>query len=98
MDHRSRAKTALSLVGLAVATGLFAAGAQAQEQRELSGMEVIGNQELPKALYIVPWQRSTSDGEIPPPDSLLAGQELGPLDPDIFRRELKYQEQLQQVQ
>ena len=32
------------------------AGAGAQDELQLDGMAVVGNRELPKALFIVPWK------------------------------------------
>lgn len=80
---------------LAAALLCAAAGAPA-EQRELSGMDVIGNRELPKGLYILPWQRAQGEGEAPRPQGLAGDDALGPLDPDVFRRELEYHQALQE--
>lgn len=54
---------------------------------ELEESSVIGDQELPVGLDIVPWQPAepTSVGGTPPQ---LVTEELEPLDPEVFRREL----------
>lgn len=58
---------------------------------DMEGMSVVGNRELPKALYIVPWKApSPVDSEIGMSDSLLVNQSFGPLDRDEFRRSLQY--------
>ncbi|ACL71637.1 conserved hypothetical protein [Thioalkalivibrio sulfidiphilus HL-EbGr7] len=65
-----------------------------QEQRDLEGMAVIGTQELPKALHIVPWKRAEPGDPAPPPGQGLLGDSLAPLDRDVFLRELDYYETL----
>lgn len=69
-----------------------------QEQRELSGMAVIGNRELPKALYIVPWKSAELGEATPGPSSGMFNEALGPLDPEVFRRELDYYDAVQAAQ
>jgi len=65
------------------------------DQRQLQGMDVIGNRELPKALYIVPWQSAELGESIPSPFSGVFGEGLNPLDPEVFRRELDYYQAMQ---
>jgi hypothetical protein len=58
--------------------------------KELSGMSIVGNDEAPKSLYIVPWKSSelgteaglsmmVSDGEVP-------------VDREVFMRQLDFYE------
>ena len=53
-------------------------------------MSIVGNDEAPKSLVIVPWKSSALG------DSLLAPQSLDdssqPVDRDVFMRELEYYE------
>lgn len=97
-DRGDRRKVS-ALPSLAVAALLTAAAvAQAEQQsdsRELSGMAVIGNRELPKALYIVPWKSAELGEALPGPSSGLFSEAPGPLDPDVFRRELDYYDAIQ---
>jgi hypothetical protein len=67
-----------------------AAGASAQEELQLDGMAVVGNRELPKALFIVPWK--TPEAAMAPdrPVNTLVNDVLQPVDPDVFRRKLEY--------
>jgi hypothetical protein len=58
----------------------------------LGGMSVIGNRELPKSLYIVPWKESQLDKENDLSRGLL-DERLNAVDPKEFRRELNYYEQ-----
>lgn len=57
--------------------------------KELSGMSVLGNNETPKALYIVPWKSS----EIGAGADLTAGlmdDAMAPVDKEVFMRHLRY--------
>jgi hypothetical protein len=59
-----------------------------QEQLEQETIWIKGNQGLPKTLYIAPWKRvgSPLEGE------KLEGnfrEEIDPLEPDLFQRELE---------
>jgi hypothetical protein len=61
------------------------------EVKELSGISIIGNEEAPKSLYIVPWQNS----EVGVATSLQSGlfdDSLRPLQREEFARELNYYE------
>ena len=61
------------------------------EVKELSGISIIGNEEAPKSLYIVPWQNS----EVGVATSLQSGlfdDSLRPLQREEFTRELNYYE------
>lgn len=61
-----------------------------EEQMELDGMAVIGNRELPKALFIVPWKDPGADLTPERPVNSLIDEALQPVDPDVFRRKLDY--------
>ena len=57
--------------------------------KELSGISIIGNQEAPKSLYIVPWQNS----EVGVATSLQSGlfdDSMRPLYKEVFLRELNF--------
>lgn len=54
---------------------------------ELPGASVIGNQELPIGLDIVPW-RPGAAGEVKEGPTQLLDAPLEPIDPEVFRREL----------
>ncbi len=76
------------VVGLIVCCSLTTVWAQ--DEVELEGISIIGNRELPKALYIVPWKDSDlGDLQGRPAESLL-DESLEPVDRDVFRRELEY--------
>ena len=71
------------------------ANAQAKEQPakpegdvEMSGMSILGNDEAPKSLVIVPW-KSSQLGDAPGLSKLL-DDATQPVDKDVFMRELAY--------
>jgi hypothetical protein len=59
--------------------------------KELSGMSIVGNDEAPKALYIVPW-KSSELGEGTGLDMVLSASDT-PVDRDVFKRQLEFYEQ-----
>jgi len=77
---------------LLLPASLAGAAEQAQqgEVKELSGMSIVGNDEAPKSLYIVPWKSS----EIGMESDLRWMQDTAnaPVDPEVFIRQLNYYE------
>ncbi len=63
---------------------------QAEETLDLDGMSIIGNRELPKALFIVPWKDPEAALAPDRPVNSLINNTLQPVDPDVFRRKLQY--------
>ncbi len=77
---------------------LIFCSASAEVKLESEGMKIYGQSELPKVLYIVPWKRREA-GEIDMPTSnSLASDILQPIDPEIFKRQLRYYELITQQQ
>ncbi len=62
----------------------------AAQQLDMDGMSVIGNRELPKALFIVPWKDPEAGLTPERPVNSLVDEALQPVDPDVFRRKLDY--------
>jgi len=61
---------------------------------ELGGMSVLGNRELPKSLFVVPW-RSPDLGElVGRPGNSLLNESVEPIDREEFLLELEYHEAL----
>jgi hypothetical protein len=58
------------------------------EAKELSGMSIVGNDDAPKSLYIVPWKSS----EIGVETSLdmMLNEKDAPVDRDVFMRQLEF--------
>lgn len=61
---------------------------------ELNTTSVIGNQELPKVLYIVPWKKADLGDLVGKPVNSLLDEVLAPVDRDVFQRHLSYYKQL----
>jgi len=73
-----------------VAGVLAACGAWAQDRADIDRTQIIGNRELPKVLYIVPWKKPLpGDLSSRPLDSVL-DEALAPVDRDVFRRQVRY--------
>lgn len=60
------------------------------EPKELSGMSIVGNDEAPKSLYIVPWKSSAIGMEIGL--NRMLNEVDVPVDRDVFMRQLAYYE------
>jgi len=58
--------------------------------KALSGMSILGNQEAPKALVIVPWKSSQLGDSIGISKTLDDGRQ--PVDKEVFMRQLRYYE------
>ncbi len=58
------------------------------EAKELSGMSIVGNDEAPKSLYIVPWKSSEIGAETSLETMLNEGDV--PVDRDVFKRQLDF--------
>jgi hypothetical protein len=58
------------------------------EIKELSGMSIVGNDEAPKSLYIVPWKSSEIGVETSLDMTLNEGDV--PVDRDVFMRQLEF--------
>ena len=88
-----RAFTSYGMVfpALLVAVGAsFTNPAIGEERLELDGMAVIGNRELPKALFIVPWKDPEHALAPDRPINTLLDEALQPVDPEVFQRKLQY--------
>mgnify|MGYP001457130817 CR=1 FL=1 len=58
------------------------------DAKELSGMSIVGNDEAPKPLYIVPWKSSEIGAETSLATMLHEGDV--PVDPDVLKRHLEF--------
>ncbi len=63
---------------------------KAPAAKELSGMSIIGNDEAPKSLYIVPWKKSEIGGENNM--NMMLTEAAQPVDKDVFMRQLDFYE------
>ena len=86
--------TALFLAGAAhlnaqeTAPAPNAEAASSAEPKAMSGMSILGNQEAPKSLVIVPWKSSEIGNGIGVSRAL--DTSIRAVDKDVFMRELKY--------
>lgn len=69
---------------------LISSSSQAQDRVELQGTAIIGNRELPKVLYIVPWKKPDADNLMGNPVGNLLREALAIVDRDVFLREVEY--------
>jgi hypothetical protein len=58
--------------------------------KTMSGMSILGNEEAPKSLVIIPWKSSRLGDEISLSDTL--DDRARPVDKDVFLRELRFHE------
>jgi hypothetical protein len=65
-----------------------------RDRIELDASSIKGNQELPKVLYIVPWKDSDIGDLTGRPANSLLDEILAPLDREVFRRQVRYFDQL----
>jgi len=64
--------------------------ARADDKADMDRTKIIGNRELPKVLYIVPWKKPVP-GELPGrPLTSVLDETMEPLDRDVFRRQVRY--------
>ena len=96
------AATALLGSGPAVAQKRAAAAAPAlaaseptakQDEADLERSQIIGNRELPKVLYIVPWKKPGPGDLSGRPLVSVLDEALAPVDRDVFRRQVRYDAQ-----
>jgi len=62
----------------------------AEDKLEMEGISIVGNSELPKSLYIVPWKAPDKRASAGKPVNSLINEILSPVERDSFQRRLKY--------
>jgi hypothetical protein len=83
----------IALLGTAVAAA--ATSGFAQDRADIDRTQIIGNRELPKVLYIVPWKKPTPGDLSGRPLVSVLDEALAPVDRDVFRRQVQYDAQAQ---
>lgn len=63
-------------------------GDDADKPKAMSGMSILGNEEAPKALVIIPWKSSELGDDISLSDTL--DDRARPVDKEVFLRELNF--------
>jgi hypothetical protein len=79
---------------LALTTLLVAGSAFAQDRADIDRTQIIGNRELPKVLYIVPWKKPLPGELAGRPLVSVLDEALAPVDRDVFRRQVNYHGQV----
>ena len=69
-------------------------GNRVMDSIELGRSEITGNQELPKVMYIVPWQRANPGDLMGKPINTLLDEVLAPIDREEFIRQVDYYDDL----
>lgn len=78
------------IFGLFLALNVSISMAHAEDKLKMDGTAIIGNQELPKVLYIVPWKQSEVPDMNQPPLESLIDEALQPIDREVFQRQVNY--------
>ena len=68
----------------------LAARAFAADRADLEGTQILGNRELPKVLYIVPWKQPLPTELVGRPASSVLDEALSPVDREVFERQVHY--------
>jgi len=71
--------------------GALAMPVWAQDHADIDRSQIIGNRELPKVLYIVPWKKPLPGDLSGRPMQSVLDEAMAPLDKEVFRRQLRYQ-------
>lgn len=62
----------------------------AQDRADIDPSRIVGNRELPKVIYIVPWKKPLPDALQGKPPASLVDEVLAPLDRDVHKRRLRF--------
>jgi hypothetical protein len=89
-DERDALEPAVSSSALAADVTRQQRDGQVMDRLELGRTEITGNQELPKVLYIVPWQNPDPGDLLDRPINSLLDDVLAPIDRDEFLRQVDY--------
>ena len=93
-ESTAEVEPAVAAASLAADVTRDESGSQVMDRLELGRTEITGNQELPKVLYIVPWQKSDPGNLMGKPVNTLLDDVLAPLDREEFMRQVEYHKDL----
>ena len=82
--------TARRRIASLLTIGCLVAPAFGQDRAEIDPTKIIGNRELPKVLYIVPWKKPLPGDMAGRPPASVIDEALAPVDRDVFRRQVRY--------
>ena len=97
-------RTAIAILLLMLSFGVGAEDAEQKDEaaaeepqgdgitspKTMSGMSILGNEEAPKSLVIIPWKSSEMGDDINLTDTL--DERARPVDKEVFLRELRFYE------
>ena len=86
-----RCRTAVPVLFAALTA---ASAAHAQDRADIDRTQIIGNRELPKVLYIVPWKKPLPGQLSGRPVHSVLDEALAPVDREVFKRQADYSAQL----
>ncbi|HMB74203.1 MAG TPA: hypothetical protein VKQ06_11570 [Gammaproteobacteria bacterium] len=96
--ERDDLEPGVSTSGLAADVQRSTRGERVMDEMDLSRSEITGNQELPKVLYIVPWQKADPGELMGKPVNTLLDEVLAPIDRSEFIRQVDYYDDLNRRQ
>lgn len=73
----------------------LAVRALAADRADLEGTQILGNRELPKVLYIVPWKQPLPSEMVGRPAASVLDEALSPVDREVFERQVHYHSLMQ---
>ena len=79
---------------IALLLAAVATPALAQDRADIDRTQIIGNRELPKVLYIVPWKKPLPASLSGRPVASVLDEALAPIDREVFRREAQFDAQI----
>ena len=79
---------------LLTTVNLFCSSALAEQRLDMEGTAIIGNKELPKVLYIVPWKSSEPIAISTPPFNSVLDEPFQTVDRSTFKREIEFYNKL----
>ena len=77
-----------------LALAALSCSAFAQDRADIDRTQILGNRELPKVLYIVPWKKPLPGALAGRPLTSVLDDALAPVDRDVFRRQVSYHGQV----
>jgi hypothetical protein len=83
----------IALASVTTAAMSIGAPVLAQDSATIDKTQIIGNRELPKVLYIVPWKKPSPGDLSGRPLVSVLDEALAPVDRDVFRRQVQYDAQ-----
>lgn len=75
---------------------LLCSASLAQDRADIDRTQIIGNRELPKVLYIVPWKKPAALPLLARPPASVLDEPPATLDREVLRRQLRLEGELRE--